>query len=218
MKSIMSLSGRTLAGALSAGLVLGVLGPLLTREAADGGRETVGGPVGHVVHLVTSAGWSWAALAFAVGWACRSWRRAAWAAPASLVVAVAAYYLVKLGQGDYRRFSPELPGPVDTSTWPIDWGNLLGHMVVWWIAALVFGPLLGAAGALARVPRPHTRLLLLAVPLTAVVDMSVRLPGNPELDGALTIDTWGVVRILAVLAAAAALALSARTALAGRRP
>ncbi|MBT1186503.1 hypothetical protein HET69_21475 [Streptomyces sp. CJ_13] len=203
--------------ALSVGVVVGVMGPLLTRQAVDGGRETVGGPVGHVVHLISSAGWSWAALAFAVGWVCRSGRRAVWLAPATLVVAVAAYYLVKLGQGEFRAY-PLVPGGTgDGASLPIDWGSMAGSMTVWWIGALVFGPLLGTAGAHARDPRPHGWLLHLLVPAIAVVDMSLRLPGDPELDGQLTVDTWNVVRVTALLAAAAVTVIAARAALTARR-
>ncbi|WP_332756897.1 hypothetical protein [Streptomyces sp. MT206] len=204
--------------ALSVGVVVGVMGPLLTRQAADGGRETVGGPVGHVVHLISSAGWSWAALAFAVGWVCRSGRRAVWLAPATLMVAVAAYYLVKLGQGGFRAY------PLDPRDFgdgaaplPIDWGSMASSMTVWWIGALVFGPLLGMAGAHARDPRPYGWLLHLLVPAIAIVDMSLRLPGNPELDGQLTLDTWNVVRVAALVAAAAVTVLAARAALISRR-
>ncbi|MFI5868115.1 hypothetical protein [Streptomyces sp. NPDC051546] len=71
------------------------------------------------------------------------------------------------------------------------------------MAACIFGPLLGCAGALAH--RPHLRGLpwRLVVPLIAIVDMSLRLPGNPELDGALATDTWSAVRIMAAIACVA---------------
>ncbi|MFD4131353.1 hypothetical protein [Streptomyces goshikiensis] len=188
----------------------------MTRQASDFGREPVGGVVGHVVHLVASAGWSWAALAFAVGWVSRSWRRALWLAPASLLVAVVAYYLVKMGQGEFRAFDLTL-GNEPQGPMPIDWNGFLTHVVAWGAAALIFGPPLGWAGASAR--EPHLRGLAsrLVVPLIAVVDMSLRLPGSPELDGAVATNTWTVVRILAVTACALLAAWAVHTTVRARR-
>lgn len=202
---------------LVAGAVLGALGPLLTRQRGDGGREAVGGVAGHVVHLVASAGWSWAAFAFAIGWLCRSWRRAVWLAPAALVVAVAAYYLVKMGQGEFRAFDMTVGYSQQVEPLPIDWSGFLAKAVAWWVAACVFGPLLGWSGALAREPHLRGLVFRLVVPLIAIVDMSVRLPGSPELDGAVATGTWSVVRIAAVVACALLTAWALHTTIRARR-
>ncbi|MFI5868472.1 hypothetical protein [Streptomyces sp. NPDC051546] len=187
---------------LLAGALLGVLGPVLTRPRPDGGREVAGGALGQVVHLLASAGWSWAAFAFAIGWVCRSWRRAVWLAPAALVVAVAAYYLVKMAQGDFRAFDMTAGYYEQPDLLPIDWGGFLTKSVAWWVAACIFGPLLGWAGTQARQPHLGGLLYRLLVPLIAIVDMSLRLPGNRELDGSIAIDTWSAIRIAAVIACA----------------
>ncbi|MGJ3560876.1 hypothetical protein ACR6C2_30460 [Streptomyces sp. INA 01156] len=93
---------------MTVGVVVGVLGPLLI---------DVTHPVGHAVHLVLSAGWSWAALAFCVGLARKSRGEAVLLATASLVTAVIAYYLTKLGQGTYLTVDLDDPtGAAPTSS------------------------------------------------------------------------------------------------------
>ncbi|WP_162689096.1 hypothetical protein [Streptomyces sp. ICC1] len=190
---------------------------MLTRPRPDGGREVAGGALGQVVHLLARAGWSWAAFAFAVGWVCRSWRRAVWLAPAALTVAVTAYYLVKMAQGEFRAFDMtvgyyEQPDPL-----PIDWAGFLSKAVAWWVAAVTFGPLLGWAGTLARRPHLSGLAFRLLVPLIAIVDMTVRLPGSRELDGAVAIDTWSTVRIAAAVTCALLTVWALHTTLRARR-
>ncbi|MFD5144595.1 hypothetical protein [Streptomyces sp. NPDC058401] len=125
-----------------------------------------------------------------------------WLAPAELVVAVAAYYLVKMAQGEFRAFDMTVGYPEQPDPLPIDWGGFLTKSVAWWVAACIFGPLLAWAGTQARRPHLGGLVFRLVVPLIVIVDMSLRLPGNRELDGAVTIDTWSVMRIAAVVACA----------------
>jgi hypothetical protein len=166
--------------------------------------------------LVASAGWSWAAFAFAIGVVCRSWKRAVWLAPASLVVAVAAYYLVKMGQGEFRVFDMAA-GSQQMESLPIDWAGFIGNAMAWWVAACIFGPLLGWAGTLARQPHLRGLAFRLMVPLIAIVDMNLRLPGNPELDGAVATGTWTAVRIAAVVACVLLTAWALHTSIRARR-
>lgn len=104
--------------ALSAGATLGVLAPLLA---------TVGGTISHAAGLVLAAGWVWAALAFCVGLARKSRVESVILATAVLLTAVIAYYLTKLGQGEFLTADlNERSGGIQVS-----WANFLSNTAIW---------------------------------------------------------------------------------------
>jgi len=188
---VFSLRSHAVAAAavMAAGALLGILAPLLS--------ATPGLPT-HVASLVLSAGWAWAALAFAVGLTQTSRVASAVLACASLVVAVIAYYATKTACGDFRTLDPHNPvlGVVHT-----DWWAVLSKSLVWCLIAVVFGSLLGLAGNLARGGGLRGLLPRLVVPVIAVVDTSQRLRFDAPLQGHVAAATWAVVRCAAVVAA-----------------
>ncbi|WP_406725660.1 DUF6518 family protein [Streptomyces sp. GD-15H] len=168
------------------GAGVGVLGPLLINATH---------PVGHAVHLVLSAGWSWAALAFCVGLARKSRAESVVLAAASLVTAVVAYYLTKLGQGAYLTL--DLGDPAG-ATPHVSWSDFASKTLSWCVVACVTGPVLGLAGNLARNPGLRGLPFRMLVPLLAVVEMSERLRVESPLQGPVVGATWTVVRLVAV--------------------
>ncbi|WP_019075195.1 DUF6518 family protein [Streptomyces hokutonensis] len=191
--------------ALIAGVALGVIAPLL---------ETTDSSVGHVAHLVLSAGWSWAALAFCVGLAGKSRVKSAVLAPISLVVAVVAYYVTKLERGEFME-------PVDLADpsrgTHVYWAGFASKTIFWCVAAVFLGIILGLAGHLARNHGYRGLAFQVLIPLTAVVEMSMRLRSEAQLQGKLTGATWTVTLVLAV-AAIVALVARAIVMSGGRRP
>ncbi|MFF4653580.1 DUF6518 family protein [Streptomyces sp. NPDC001380] len=189
------------AAAMAAGALLGILAPLLSATP---------GPPAHVASLVLSAGWAWAALAFAVGLTQTSRVASALLACAALVVAVIAYYVTKAACGDFQTLDPRNPvlGAVHT-----DWSAVVSKSLVWSVIAVVLGSLLGLAGNLAREGGLLGLLLRLVVPVIAVVDTSQRLRFDAPLQGHVAAATWTVVRCAAVVTA---LVLIGRTLLARR--
>ncbi|MFE5806750.1 hypothetical protein [Streptomyces sp. NPDC056491] len=175
--------------ALVAGVILGVSGPLLL--SADGA-------VGHAAHLVLSAGWSWAALAFCVGIISSSKRQSAVLGVLSLVAASLAYYLVKAGQGEFM--AADLTDTTGQIT-HFDWAGLMTKVVVWWVFAALLGPLMGVAGHLAR-NGPYRLPCRLVIPFVAVVETTMRLKNEaPMLNDALVEATWSATRLVAVAVA-----------------
>ncbi|POX49840.1 hypothetical protein C3488_16305 [Streptomyces sp. Ru72] len=172
--------------ALTAGTLLGILGPLLL---------TTGGSAGRVASLVLSAGWSWAALAFCVGLARNSRTESVVLAPAALVAAVIAYYATKLRQGQF--LAADLNDPTGRTT-QVDWSGFLSKTVFWCIVACALGALLGLAGNLARRHGLRGLPFRLLIPLVAVVDTSQRLRFDAPLQGSVATTTWSVIRLVAV--------------------
>ena len=92
------------------------------------------------ISLILDSGWAWATVAFLLGWHSGNHRRplkAALAGAAGLIAATVAYYATDLMFG------------ID-AYWPT--------VIYWFVRAVVFGVLLGTAGALAR--RPGRRACL----------------------------------------------------------
>lgn len=174
--------------ALVVGAVFGLLPPLLL---------AVGGSGGSVANLVLAAGWAWAALAFCVGLAGKSKRQAAVLAGLSLVAAVIAYYVTKLAQGGFLTADLR-----DTTgrTVDIDWSGFFSNTVVWCIAAVLLGPLLGLAGSLAHSRGLRGLAFKVVVPLIAIIDTSMRLHFENALQGSVATTTWSVIRLVAATA------------------
>ncbi len=173
-------------GALAAGVVVGIAGPLLGMS---------GDPVSHVASIVLSAGWAWAALAFCVGLTQRGKVQAAVLAPASLLVAVNAYYLTWMGQGRFQ--AADLSDRSGRMAF-FDWGGFLSMTGFWSVCALVLGPLLGLAGNLARNRGFRGLPFQVLIPLIAIVDTSQRLRFEAPLTGPAATTTWTVIRLVAV--------------------
>lgn len=176
----------SIAAALWAGVVLGIGAPLL-------GAIKV--PVINSLHLVLAAGWSWAALAFCVGFTFRSRIRSAVVAGSALTVAVITYYVTKLAQGEYREWV-NLDDPSQGTH--IYWAGFLSKTLFWGAAAVIFGLLLGLAGNLGR----NAGLLGLAfrvlIPLIAIMETSMRLSVEASSQGVVASTTWNVTRLVAV--------------------
>ncbi|MFF3445052.1 hypothetical protein [Streptosporangium sp. NPDC002721] len=92
--------------------------------------------VAEVASLLLDVGWAWAALAVAVavGWLVGACTRGAVAGVLALIVATVAYYCVESALGGQ----------------PLAWQWRV--MLHWWLASLLFGPVLGAVGAVIRHP------------------------------------------------------------------
>ncbi|MFJ5224755.1 hypothetical protein [Streptomyces sp. NPDC088400] len=118
---------------------------------------TVWGGGAKVLSLLMDAGWSWAALAVAVGWLAGTGIRGALAGALTLTGATVAYYVT------------------DAFVW--DAG---GGMAVWLVVGLPFGLVLGAVGAAIRRPGLIGLLAALTVPVGAAVQMVV-MPPRPHL-------------------------------------
>ncbi|OLT22097.1 hypothetical protein BJF79_15140 [Actinomadura sp. CNU-125] len=143
-------------------------------------------PVLQVVSRLLGVGWSWAALAVAVGWyACRP-VPGALAGTAALVAATAAYYVL----------DPVFRGE--------PFGMHASSLVFWAVAGAVAGPALGALGSRVGRPGPLGLLAGLAVPAGAALEMLVFRGPSPlvPLSAAEQVARW------LVLAAAAAVAVA----------
>lgn len=171
---------------LSIGVTIGVVSPLL---------GAVESSIGQAVHLVLDAGWSWAALAFCVGLARKSRTESIVLASASLIVAVVAYYLTKLGQGEFLAADlSDLSGGATYTSWH----SFLSKTVYWVTIACVLGPLLGWAGNMARKGGLRGLAFRLLVPVIAVIDTSERLRVEAALQGGVAEATWSAIRLVAV--------------------
>ncbi|WP_432042459.1 DUF6518 family protein [Streptomyces cadmiisoli] len=173
--------------ALTAGAALGFLAPTF---------ETTGGSAGHVAHLVLSAGWSWCALAFCVGLARQSKIESALLAPASLMVAVIAYYATKLERSTF--LATNLSDPAQGVQ--VDAADYVSKIVGWCVAAAFLGCILGLAGNLARLRGLRGLPLRLLIPVSAAVEMTERLRVEASSQEAVVGATWSAVRLVAVAA------------------
>jgi len=173
------------ASAVAAGAIVGVCGPLLA---------SAGGQVGHAAHLVLSAGWGWAALAFCLGMMSEPRRRSAVTGAVSLLAAVLAYYLTKAGQGDFR--SVDFHDPTGQTTY-FSWDGFLSMTAVWGFFACLLGPALGMAGNAAR-NGPYRLPCRLVVPFVAIVETSMRLRVEAPLQAPVVATTWSATRAVAV--------------------
>ncbi|MFD4946647.1 hypothetical protein ACFWNT_29935 [Streptomyces sp. NPDC058409] len=118
---------------------------------------TIWGKAAKVLSLLMDAGWSWAALAVAVGWLAGTWARGALVGALALFAATGAYYVT------------------DAFVWGAG-----TDMVWWWIVGLPLGLVLGVVGAAIRRPGLIGLLAALTVPVGAAVQMVV-LPPRPHL-------------------------------------
>ncbi|GAA3481670.1 hypothetical protein [Streptomyces yanii] len=175
-------------GGAAAGVVFGSLTSLtnvLSSPYGEIGAHIAGSVLAKaskVLSLLLDAGWSWAALAVAVGWVAGSRIRGALGGVAALVAATVSYYVM------------------DLYLW--DAGT---DMVFWLVAGVPLGLILGVVGAVIRQPGLPGLIAALIVPVGAAVQMVVMRPGEGLVDALPATVAAGIVWTGAVLAAAWAL-------------
>ncbi|MEU9163140.1 hypothetical protein AB0D29_23095 [Streptomyces sp. NPDC048424] len=158
------------------------------------------GPVFHVVNLVFSAGWSWACVAFLIGYTRPSKMESAWLAASALAIGVAVYYLLKY-------LSPV--APIGMTSDGMSSEGVSSGILIWGLGAVLFGAPMGLFGNLARIPGMGGLLFRLLVPLIAYVETSARLKAEADSAGQFVEVTWSTIRVIAVLAAVALVAHTA---------
>jgi hypothetical protein len=183
------------------GLLFGVIVSLLNGSSF---------PLLVAASLVLGVGWSWAALAVAMGALAASPVRASLRGAMSLVMAVVGYYATDLMRGVYR--SVDQVGPhMNTFT---DWHGALTDLTYWSAIAVVLGPLLGLVGWGTRRRGPAGLICRLVVPAAAAMEMIWRLRGETRFQphAAIADVTWIGVGIIAIAAGALLVARHRRAA------
>ncbi|MEU1459040.1 DUF6518 family protein [Streptomyces avermitilis] len=148
-------------GGIVAGMVFGALTSLanvLSSPYGEIGARVAGtnlAKASKVLSLLLDAGWSWAALAVAVGWVAGSRVRGALGGLLALVAATVSYYVT------------------DLYLW--DAGT---DMIAWLVVGVPLGLILGTVGALARQPGMTGLIAALIVPIGAAAQMVVLPPGE----------------------------------------
>ncbi|MBT2404789.1 MULTISPECIES: hypothetical protein [unclassified Streptomyces] len=170
---------------LGAGALIGTLGALSGKFDS---------PIFHVADLVFSGGWSWACFAFLIGYARQSKIESAWLASSALAIGVAVYYLLKW-------LSPV--APIGMTADGMDGERISSGILVWGIAAFLFGAPMGLFGNLARIPGIGGLSFRLLVPLIAYVETSARLKMEVDTAAQFAEVTWSTIRVIAVLTALA---------------
>ncbi|MFD6329474.1 hypothetical protein ACFWGI_07870 [Streptomyces niveus] len=154
---------KIMVGGLAAGMGFGAATALvnnLSSPYAELGmplKGTVWASAAKVLSLLMDAGWSWAALAVAMGWLARTRVRGALVGVLALFAATGAYYV-----------TDALVSGAGTD------------MVAWMLVGLPVGVVLGAVGAAIRRPGLIGLLAALTVPVGAAVQMIV-MPPRPHL-------------------------------------
>ncbi|MEW2136637.1 hypothetical protein AB0892_08575 [Streptomyces sp. NPDC005409] len=170
--------------ALASGLAIGALGALAGK---------IPNPVFHVLSLVFSGGWSWACFGFLVGSFRQSKIESTWLASSALAIGVIAYYLLK-------DFTPVAPIGTPASGDP-NGSNTSSGILVWGIAALVFGAPMGLFGNLAKTPGVGGLPFRLLVPLIAFFETYWRLDIEGSSAGSVAVITWSTIQVISVVAA-----------------
>ncbi|SEO21717.1 hypothetical protein [Actinacidiphila rubida] len=179
------------AGSLGAGLLLGLAGPVAGK--GDNAACTA-------ASIVLSSGWPWACYAFVVGFLRRSRIESAVLASLGLAVGVITYYL-------FKDMDPTVPIGMDSATSVPDGlrsgASSGGQILVWGTAAFLFGAPVGLVGNVARTPGVGGLPFRLLVPLIAFFEGTERLGTEAHAQGTTFSLTWNVVRVAAILSAAA---------------
>ncbi|MEV5317675.1 DUF6518 family protein [Streptomyces sp. NPDC052687] len=175
---------------LGISVAVGILGPLL---------GPVSGSVSQIASATLSAGWAYAAVAYAAGMASRSKRGAAVLGVVSLWGCVTVYYLTKAAQGDYLK--ADLSDPTGKTEY-FAWGELLSMIGLWAVFACLLGPVCAIAGK-ASLSGPWPLLSQLLLPAVVMVETTMRLAHPAPLQDQLVVTTWQVTRMLAIAAVVA---------------
>ncbi|THA37438.1 hypothetical protein E6W17_20870 [Streptomyces sp. A1547] len=174
----------SLALPLGAGLLLGLVGPF---------AEKWGSPVGVVVGVIFSSGWSWACFAFLVGYFRQSKIESTILASFGLAIGVVAYYISK----DWGSIGQ------DGMATGVSSGGTSSKIEAWAFFAFAFGAPLGFLGNVARVPGVGGLFFRLLIPLVAYYEMSMRLADEARGLDSIIVNLWTVIRVIAVVAALA---------------
>ncbi|MFG1807061.1 hypothetical protein [Streptomyces sp. NPDC049040] len=184
---------------LGAGLPLGLVGPVAGKWDD---------PVSVAVSIVFSSGWPWACYAFMVGFLHRSTVKSALLASSGLAIGVVTYYL-------FKDMYPAIPaGAVPAASVPAGMesgASSGGKILVWGMAAFVFGAPLGIVGNIARTPGVGGLPFRLLVPLIAFFEATQRLGTEADTQGTTFSTTWNVIRVAAVVTAVAVVGHTARS-------
>ncbi|GGX48202.1 hypothetical protein [Streptomyces chryseus] len=154
---------KIMVGGLAVGVGFGAVTSLVNAFSSPYGElgapltGTVWAKAAKVLSLLIDAGWSWAALAVAMGWLAGTRTQGALVGALALMAATVAYYLT------------------DAFVWGAD-----TDIVDWLVVGLPLGLLLGAVGAAIGRPGLIGLLAALTVPVGAAVQMVV-LPPRPHL-------------------------------------
>ncbi|MFF1493528.1 hypothetical protein [Streptomyces sp. NPDC058304] len=181
----------SVAVSLVAGLLLGLVGPVVGKWD---------NPVCVAMGIVFSSGWPWACYALLVGYFRRSKIESALLASLGLAIGVVTYYL-------FKDMNPTIPAGMESAT-SIPAGmesgtSSEGQILVWGIAAFVFGAPVGLMGNVARTPGVGGLLFRLVVPLIAFFEATQRLSVEADSQGPVFAITWNVTRIAACVVAVA---------------
>jgi hypothetical protein len=183
-RGIMRSSGARavpIAVSLGAGLLLGLIGPAAGKW---------GSPVCLAISTVFSGGWPWACYAFLVGYFRRSKIESALLASLGLTVGVVAYYA-------FKSSSPTTPSGIVPAGVATPDEGIASQILVWGVAAFIFGAPVGLLGNLARVSGMGGLAFRLTVPLIAFCETSMRLSTEVHQAGPIAGMTWTVVRLAA---------------------
>ncbi|AZM93952.1 hypothetical protein D1J60_35085 (plasmid) [Streptomyces sp. W1SF4] len=178
---------------LGAGLLVGLAGPLAGKTD---------NPVCAAFGIVFSSGWPWACYAFLVGSFRRSKIESMLLASLGLAIGVVVYYV-------FKEMNPTIPVGMEAATsvpagMEIGSGNSgQGQIVVWGLAAFVFGAPLGLMGNVARTPGFASVLFRLLVPFIAFFEATQRLRVEAASQGTVFAVTWNVTRVAACVVALA---------------
>lgn len=176
---------------LGAGLLLGLVGPV---------AEKWDNPVCVAVSTVFSSGWPWACYAFLVGYFRRSKIESALLPSLGLATGVVTYYL-------FKDMNPTIPAGMEpAASVPVGMesgASSEGQILVWGIAAFVFGAPAGLVGNVARTPGVGGLLFRLLVPLIAFFEATQRLSAEADSQGMTFSMTWNTIRVAAIISAVA---------------
>ena len=171
------------------GVTLGVATSAV--DVVAGGLDQT--PPWRAASMLLNAGWVWAGLAVLGGWLLATPWRGAVAGVVSLISAVAAYYCYGLVLGDRVG---------------LGFSGLSAQVRLWLIMAVLAGPLLGLAGALAHRCGLVGLIAALVVPVGATVEMLVLRSLGSE---SFMIDPWQAwTQLAVVMASTCAAALAVR--------
>lgn len=176
---------------LGAGLLLGLVGPVF---------EKWDNPVCVAVGTVFSSGWPWACYAFLVGCFRRSKIESALLSSLGLAIGVVTYYLFK------DMYPTITAGAEAVTSVPVGMeshGSGEGKILVWGLAAFVFGAPVGLVGNVARTPGVGGLLFRLLVPFIAFFEATQRLSREADAQGVTFSMTWNVIRVAAIVSAVA---------------
>ena len=158
---------KIMVGGLAAGLGFGAVTSLanaLSSPYVELGARFTGtawAKAAKVLSLLMDAGWCWAALAVGMGWLAGTWARGVSAGALTLVGASVAYYVTDA----YVLGEP--------------FSMFAGETLLWSVAGVLFGSVLGVVGAAIRRPGLLGLLAALTVPLGAAAQM-ILMPPRPH--------------------------------------